>query len=373
MRNARTFCQAKDGPNIAVTPPPDPTGPRIPDFEKDAAAISTYEEARQRFERRETQEAESEIRSQFAKRREAIRAEIAVAGSLLEQRVEKAQQALGAYAQRYPKRMERNRALKPSFLERLLSLGAASKLYRATVRAAAEASDTQSLRRRKEHDEEELEQQLKRALYLQEDALKKRLTSQDGIETFHRRPGVEILWKRVEEIRAERAAYAARLERGDVPANEQRDRDFAERKIRQLEQPFTGMLITRIASYGKLHYAIARDLDKKLYALPYDPRLEPLLDQVFDVFRLADTFQAKLHRGADNKPFTALDHFFACFKDEEDARREYRKQRTLLRQPRNLPTLPIENPADQALIELLANFARTIGPPAPASFSPPQA
>jgi hypothetical protein len=371
------FCPAQDGSNAAVTTPAEPTGestgPEIPDFEKDAASITAYQEARQRFERREMQDAESKIRSQYAKRREAIRAEIAVAGSLLEQRVEKAQKALAAYARRYPKRMDRNKALKPSFMETLLSMGAAGRMYRATQRTAAEASDAHNLRRRKEHDEEELETQLKRALYLQEDSLKKRLTSQDGIDVFHKRPGVEILWKRVEEIRKERVTYLARLERGEVPPAEQRDRDFAERKIHPLEMPFAGVLITQIASYGDLHYVIVRDLEKQLFALPYDPRLEPLLDQVFDVFRLADTYEAKLRRGSDNKPFTALDHFFACFKDEETARHEYRKQRTQLRQPRDLPAMPLDNPADQATVDLLVAFARTIGPPAPASFSPPQA
>lgn len=344
----------------------------IPNFEKDAAAVSTYQEARQRYERREAQDAESKIRSQFAKRREAIRSEIAVAGLLLEQRIETAQHALGAYAKRYPKRIDRNKALKPSMMESIFSFGAAPRMFRNVQRTQSDAQDAQSLRRRKEHDEEDLEQQLRRALYLQEDALKKRIGTPEGIDVFHKRPGVEILWTRVQEINAERREYAARLERGEVDPIEQRDRDFSERKILHLEMPFSGMLIVQVATYRTIYYVVVRDKEKQLFALPYDPRLEPLIDQVFDAYRIADSFEAKLHRGPDGRPFTALDHFFTVFKSEEAARHEYRKHRAALRTPRELPAMVAEDPSDQILIDLLANFARTVGPPAPANFTPPQ-
>jgi len=349
-------------------------GPEIPDFEKDAATLSTYKEAKQRFERREVQDAETKVRSQFAKRREAIRAEIASAGMLLEQRIEKAHKALTDYARRYPRNVDRTKPLKPSFMESLFSLGAAGRMFRAVTKANADATEAQSLRRRKEHDEEELEQQLKRALYLQEDALKRRLGSPEMTDQFHRRPGVEQLWERVQEIQKERATYASRLGLGEVTPLEQRDRDWAERKVRHLEVPFSGMLIVQVISYGDLHFFILRDKEKGLFALPYDPRLEPLLDQVFDFYRIAESHEAKLHKGADNRPFTALDHYFANFKDEEVARHEYRKARTLLRQPRELPPpASIDEETDRTIVDVLANFVKTIGPPAVANFSPPQA
>ena len=357
-----------------------PTGPAtdpgwvIPDFEKDAQTLTTYKEAKQRFERREQQDAESKVRSQFAKRREAIRAEIAVAGSLLEQRIEKAHKALTDYARRYPKNVDRTKPLKPSFMENLLSLGAAGRMYRAVGKANADAQEAQSLRRRKEHDEEELEQQLKRALFLQEDAIKRRLGSPEMTDQFHRRPGVEELWQRVQEIQKERATYASRVALGEVSPQEQRERDWAERKVRHLEVPFSGMLVVEIKSYGELHYFILRDKEKGLFALPYDPRLEPLLDQVFDFYRIAESYEAKLHRAQDNRVFTALDHYFANFKDEEVARHEYRKARTVLRQPRDLPApASIEEEMERTIVDVLANFVKTIGPPQVANFTPPQA
>jgi hypothetical protein len=59
----------------------------------------------------------------------------------------------------------------------------------------------------------------------------------------------------------------------------------------------------------------------------------------------------------------ALQHYLTNYKDEEVARSEFRKARTVLRTPRtDLPPMTIVDTADQALLDLLANFARTLGP-----------
>jgi hypothetical protein len=346
-----------------LTTSQDETGPHIPDFDKDAQAVAAYEEARVRYERREATDAEQRTRSVFEKKRDVIRAEIAVAASLLEERKIRAEKALKAYAGRYPHRIERNKPVRPGFWEQLFSLGGAGRMYNKAVECAAEALQAQSLRRRKEHDEEELEQQLKRALYLQEDAIKKKFESPEGIEAFHSRPGVAVLWKRYQEIKAERANYADRLEKGMVPAEEQRDREFAERKVVQLEVPFNGVTIIRVVRYGPMMYFLLRDLERKLYHLAYDQRLEPIIDNVIDVYRLADAYEVRLSRGADGRPMTVADHYATVFKDEEIARIEHRKARTALRALRtDLPPILAISAAESQLIELLANFARTLGP-----------
>ncbi len=340
------------------------TGPHIPDFEKDAQSIAAYDEARLRFERREATDAESKTRQAFEKKREAIRAEIAVAASLLEERKIKAQKAFNAYSARYPHRIDGKRPVKPSFWESLFSFGSAGRLFRRATQTAADATAAQTLRRRKEHDEEELEQQLKRAIYLQEEAIKKRMESQEGTDAFHARPGMAALYKRVEEIKAERAAYKARLERGEVPPLEQRDREFTERKIAHLEAPFSGATVVRVVRYGDLSYFLLRDLERHLFYLPYDPRLEQIIDHVFDVYRIADAFEAKLTRAADGRPMPALQHYLTNYKDEEVARSEFRKARTALRTPRTeLPPMTLADGTDQALLDLLGNFARTLSPP----------
>jgi hypothetical protein len=344
------------------------TGPVIPDFEKDAQSIAAYEDARVKYERREAGDAESRTRNSFAKKRDAIRAEIAVAASILDERKLKAEKAFKAYAIRYPHRVDRNKPMKPSIWESLLSFGMAGRMFNRAITCAAEAIAAQSLRRRKEHDEEELEQQLKRALYLQDEAIKKKLEGAEGVAAFHARPGVVVLHKRVEEIKFERARYAQRLEKGEVPPNEQRDREFAERKISQLEAPFAGITVIRVARYGSLSYFILRDLERKLYHLAYDPRLEPLIENVIDVYRLADSYETKLTRGNDGRPMVVADHYATNYKDEEVARSEYRRARTALRTPRtDLPPMTFVEAAEQQLVDLLAQFARTIGPGAMAA------
>jgi hypothetical protein len=351
-----------------VTTSNESSGPVIPDFEKDAQSIAAYNDARIRYERHEAGDAESRTRNSFNKKREAIRAEIAVAASLLDERKLKAEKAFKTYAIRYPHRVDRNKPMKPSVWESMLSFGTAGRMFNRAVVTAADAIAAQTLRRRKEHDEEELEQQLKRALYLQEDAIKKKLEGPEGIAAFHARPGVAVLHKRVEEIKLERARYAQRLEKGEVPPQEQRDREFAERKIRQLEVPFTGLTIVRVARYGSLSYFLLRDLERKIYHLAYDPRLEPLIENVIDVYRLADSYEAKLCRGADGRPMAVADHYAANFKDEEVARSEHRRARTVLRTTRtDVPPMTFVEPPEQQLIELLATFARTIGPGAMAA------
>jgi hypothetical protein len=189
------------------------------------------------------------------------------------------------------------------------------------------------------------------------------MESAEGTDAFHARPGISVLHKRVEEIKAERAAYRARLEKGEVPPIEQRDREFAERKISPIEAPFAGVTIVRVVRYGDLSYFLMRDLERHLLYLPYDPRLEPLIENVIDVYRLADGFEAKLTRGADGRPMPALQHYLTNYKDEEVARSEFRKARTALRTPRtDLPPMTVTDPNVQMLLDLLAGFARTLAP-----------
>jgi hypothetical protein len=344
------------------------SGSNIPDFEKDAQSIASYEDAKVRYERREAGDADSRTRASFEKKRRAIRAEITVAALLLEERKIKADKALRAYAARYPHRLDKNKPLPPSFWESLFSFGTAGRMFNRTITTVKDAVEAQSLRRRKEHDEEELEQQLKRAIYLQEDAIKKKLESPEGQSAFHARPGVAVLHKRVEEIKVERARYAQRLEKGDVPPGEQRDREFTERKIALLEAPFAGITIIRVARYGSLSYFIVRDLDRKLYHLAYDPRLEPLIDNVVDVYRLADSYEVRLAKGTDGRPMAVAEHYAKNFKDEEVARSEYRRARTALRTPRtDIPPMTFVDSTEAQLLELLATFAKTVGPGAMAA------
>jgi len=352
-------------PTAHAPAPAHPGGVAIPDFADDARAIASFESARERFERSESQSAEDEIRLGFKRRRDVLQAEVATAETLIEARQAKVDKALADYGKRYPKLIEKGKARKPAFMQNLLSFGGAGKLYQATLDASADLNEARSLRRRKEHEDEELDTQQRRALSKLEETLKDHTKAKDTQEKFLSRPGNVALAKRVQEIKAERAAYAARLEAGKVPPLEHRDRHFAQLDATLLEAPLTGVAIVSIETYGDMCYFIFRDREKKHFYRPYDPRLEGLSDAVFDVYRIADRFEARFHK-REGKPMNLTDHLTEFLRDDERAKSEARRIRALLREPRNAAP-PAEG--DKVLMDLLADLAKTAGrfTPAPGS------
>jgi hypothetical protein len=351
---AAAHATAAETPAAHAPPPPRTDGVVIPDFVEDARVIASFESARERFERSESQAAEDEIRLGFKRRRDALQVEVATSEALIAERETKYQKALEAYGKRYPKSIDGKRARKPSFMQNLMSFGAAGRMYQATQNASTELNDARSLRRRKEHEDEEIDNQQRRALSKLEETLKDHSKSKERTEKFLARPGNAALAKRVQEIRAEREAFAARLAAGKVSPIEHRDRHFAQLEAALLEAPCTGVAIVSVETYGDLCYLIFRDRERKHYYRPYDPRLEGLSDSVFDVYRIADRFEAKLHK-REGKPMNLADHLTEFLRDDERAKSEARRVRALLREPR--AAKPQEG--DKSLMDLLAELAKT--------------
>jgi hypothetical protein len=336
---------------------PHPSGFVIPDFAEDARTIASFESARERFERAESQSAEDEIRLDFKRRREVLQNEIATAQAVIDERQSKWRKAIQAYGKRYPKLCEKNKARKPGFMQNLLSFGSAGKMYQATVATFADLNDARSLRRRKEHDDEELDTLQRRALAKLEETLKDQAKHKDKMEKFLTRPGNAALAKKVQEIQAERAAYAARLEAGKVSPLEHRDRHFAQLAAVPLEPPCAGIAIVGVETYGDLCYLIFRDRERHHFYRPFDARLEGLSDSVFDVYRIADRFEAKLHR-REGKPMNLADHLTEYSRDDERAKSDARRIRAMMREPRNAKPL---DAADKSFLDLLAELAKTAG------------
>jgi hypothetical protein len=326
----------------------------IPDFVEDARTVASFSSARERFDNAETQAAEDEIRIDFKKRRDIIQAEVASADLLLAERQSKFDKALEAYKKKYPKQIERNRPRKPSFMQNLTSFGAAGRLFNSTMSASGDLNDAKSLRRRKENEDEELEGQQRRAILKAGEAMREKSQTKEHYEKFLSRPGNKELAKKVDAIKNERTSYAERLEADKVPPVEQRDRQFAEWQATKLEAPCTGVAIVGVEAYGNMCYLIFRDREKKHFFHPYDARLEGLSDTVFDVYRIADRFEAKVHR-REGKPMNLSDHLTEYLRDEEAARSAARRIRALLRETRPAQT----EPGDPALMELLAELAKT--------------
>src|SRR3984957_17205226 len=121
-----------------AAPAAPPSGFVIPDFAEDARTIASFESARERFERAESQSAEDEIRLDFKRRRELLQAEVATAQAVIDERQAKWEKAIQVYGKRYPKLCEKNRARKPGFMQNLLSFGGAAKMYQLTVETFAD-------------------------------------------------------------------------------------------------------------------------------------------------------------------------------------------------------------------------------------------
>lgn len=353
-----------------MTSPADLIAPTIPDFQADAEAVAAYTDARVSYLSRQASDEEERTRASFARRRAAIRAEIDEAAGLQEGRKAMAEEALWQYALRYPLRVTGDSPSPPSLWESLWSLGFANRMYKRALVTAAEVDNAKSRRRRLEQSEEELEHQLQRALYLQEDARKKSLELPDGgLEGFYAQPAMAALRSRVEEINAERTRFAARLAAGEVSHVELRDREFAQERILPLEAPCDGVTIIRVARYADLTYFILRDLETKLYALAYDPRLEALIEYVVDVYWLVDSFRVRAALAPTGWPMTIAEHYVTNFKDPAEARYALNMERSALSVARTdvppmRPRQNLDGQGDEAeLIEILATFAATLPQP----------
>ena len=112
--------------------------PDPPVGEGGGEVVQAYENAKLRYIRGITQEAENKLRDAFAKRREAINEEIANLRIVSKTRQDVATQAAAAYGKVLPHRVRKTGVKPPSFFERLRTFNRVSKLYRNAARAQAE-------------------------------------------------------------------------------------------------------------------------------------------------------------------------------------------------------------------------------------------
>jgi hypothetical protein len=337
----------------------------IPNFAEDARTQQHYKTSLERRIKAYHAEQEAAVRRTFTSKREALTAEIAAAEMMIASRNDAAQKAMAAYRTRYPHRLIKSRPAKPSLVEWMSSFGRASKLYQDAVDANTAVIEAQTNQRRLAHKNETIDAELTRALAAAEDKAKQTTASPEWLAELHHDKAMGDLKARVDAIEDERESYAKRLEAGRVGDDEKRDRRFAEDNIHPVEVPLGGMMFYRVDTFGALSYLIVRDLEKRLFALPYDPRLESIIDGVFDVYRVADAYDVKQRVHADSKlPFTILDHFFVCNDRQEiAARAAYREQRAWMKPARTLAPTPCDTDLEREIIALLVAFSATIPSP----------
>ena len=329
-----------------------------PDVEGDEA-VAAYEAAKLRYIRAVTQDAEAKLYDAFAKRREAINAEIGDLRELAKRRGDAANAAAAAYAKRLPHRVRKTGVRPPSIVERLRSLNAIDDLYRDAVKAAAELDDVNDLLRKRRERLDAMERETRRSIYLREEAVRKKLQTPEGLAALHADPMVKAAFGKMQGVMNERAKFDERVKRGDIVPEEARDRDMAQRGRQFATVPLQAVMIAGLVRYGPLEYYVLRDLIKHEFLLSCDPALAPLREYVFDLTHSPAGYEAALRHTTSEVPMRVIDHLKATFTANE-ATEFYALHRASMRTERPSRTTPPRDDTEAEMIAMLRLLAQAI-------------
>ena len=332
----------------------------VPNFREDDRVQARYKSMLERRIKNFGVEHESSVRRNASAKRDELREELEEANAEWNRRSEVSETAREAYRKAYPNNVKKTRLIEPSIIENMRSLGAANKLYHAAQEAWRSAENATSNIRRIEHNENQLDIELKKALERAPQVAKEVTESEKWLAEIHADEELGSVKAKVDGILAERENYAARQAAGKVSNEELRLRTFGEQDIKKFQLPINGIMFHRIDQFGPDAYFIFRDTRKQLYALPYDRRLETILDGVYDFTRTGKEFELrKSLRPNSPLPLTLLDYFKQCSDNEEAAQEAYRQHQEFVREKRMLATLPVNefDEMEVTAIELLAKFA----------------
>jgi hypothetical protein len=339
----------------------------VPDFAADAKVVDDFEAEVKRLRAEHLAADERAVRENFAGRFEELQTGLQAIDDFVEERKHEAHQSLEKYRQRFPARMKHGRPAPPSFFDNLCSFGVAWRLYRSFMDATGQITYARIKQRKLRLEKNGLDNEVQTAVALSRLAAHQHTESPLWlVELADEDPDFRRLKDRHDAVVAEREDYAARLIEGNVSDEEQRDRFFAEQHVESLALPIAGFIFFRIVTFGELSYYILRDLKKQFYALPYDDRLEPVRDFVFDVFRIDDeTIEARQHLDPDTfRPTGLLEHFVAC-SDHHDtfAWDLYNERRTWMMAPPPVHSMPEDESLETDVRRLLAQAAMMLRAP----------
>jgi hypothetical protein len=334
-------------------------GNAVPDFQNDEAVIGAYESAKLRYIRSITQDAETKLRESFGKRREEISTEITNLRDLAKVRTDAAVAAAARYAKKLPHRVRKNGVSPPSLWERIKTFNAVEGVYGIAQRAALELEEVNDLLRKRRDRLDAMERETRRSIYLREEAVRKKLQTPEGLAALHADPMVKAAFVKMQGVMNERAKYDERVKRGEVPPEEAREREMAQRSMKFATVPLEGVMIARIARYGKLEYYVLRDMANREYLLSCDPVLEPLRDVVFDISRSSTGYDASLRHTPDGAPMRVLDHLKAGF-SSNDATDLYSRHRGALRTDRATQKIAPRDKDEAEMIAMLGLLAKAV-------------
>ena len=348
---------------MALSPPDSaagavPCGPAIPNFREDERLQARYAMMLERRVKTHFTEYENSIRRNASAKRDELRDELNAAQGEWNTRSAVAETAREAYRAVYPANVKKTRLIEPSALENVRSLGKAKKLYHAAEEAWRAAEHAAGEIRRIEHNEAQLEIELAKALEHAPQVSKDVTTSATWLDEVHAQEEMAGAKAKSDAISSEREDYAKRLASGTVAAHELRLRAFALEDIKHITPVFEALMVLRIDQFADGAYFILRDLRKRLYALPYDRRLEPLLDGAYDIVKNGTAFDVRRAK-RDNTPLglTLLEHFTKCGTAPEAAQAAYREHQEWTKAKRMLPAGTPADEVEAAVIELLAAVA----------------
>jgi hypothetical protein len=247
----------------------------------------------------------------------------------------------------------------PSFWERVVTVNAVDRFYRAAAKAGEELDEVNELLRKRRDRLDAMERETRRSIYLREEAVRKKLQTPEGLAALHADPMVKAAFAKMQGVMNERAKYDERVKRGEVAPEEARDREIAQRGMKFAVVPLEGVMISRIARYGALEYYVLRDLANREYMLSCDPALEPLRDVVFDISRSSAGYEAALRNTQDGAPMRVLDHLKAGF-SSNDATDLYARHRAALRTDRATQKTAPRDEDEAEMIAMLVLLAQAV-------------
>ena len=341
------------------TPAPAPA-PAVPNFREDERNLVRYKSMIERRIKDFASEHDNSIRRNASSKRDELQEELEEANAEWNRRTEALEAAREAYRKVCPAHVKKTRVAEPSMIENMKSLGAASKLYHAAQDAWKAAENAASNIRRIEHNQPQVEIEMQKALERSPQVVKDVTTSEKWLAEIHQDEELASVKARVDAIDAERESYAERLAAGRVSNEELRLRAFSEGDVKKFQMPVSGVMFLRIDQFGPDAYLILRDTRKGLSALPYDRRLENVLDGVFDFTRTGTEFELRRALVPNSPlPLTLLEHFKKCTDKPEAAQEAYAAHQDFLREKRVLETTPVNelDEMETKAIELLVKFA----------------
>jgi hypothetical protein len=342
--------------------PQSPPPPAVPNFREDERNQARYKSMIERRIKDFASEHDNSIRRNASSKRDELQEELEEANAEWNRRTEALETAREAYRKVCPHHVKKTRVVEPSMIENMKSLGAANKLYHAAQDAWKAAENAASNIRRIEHNQPQVEIEMQKALERSPQVVKDVTTSEKWLAEIHQDEELASVKAKVDEVNAERESYAERLAAGRVSNEELRLRTFGEGDVKKFQMPVSGVMFWRIDQFGPDAYLILRDTRKGLSALPYDRRLETILDGVFDFTRNGKEFELRRALLPNSPmPLTLLEHFKKCSDNPEAAQEAYAAHQEFVREKRALETTPVNelDEMETKAIELLVKFTET--------------